>query len=112
MTSALPDFAGTRRFELVRHLGTGGMGAVFEAHDRERNARVALKTLRAPSPEALLYLKNEFRALQDVRHPNLVNLLELIEEDGRWFVTMELVEGSDLLAYTRPGYSDRAISGM
>ena len=88
------------------------MGAVFEAHDRERSARVALKTLRTPNPEALLYLKNEFRALQDVRHANLVNLLELIEDDGRWFVTMELIDGVDFLAYTRPGYSDATVSGM
>src|SRR5204862_5361477 len=62
-------------------------------------------------PDALLYLKNEFRALQDVRHDNLVQLLELVEEDGRFFVAMELVEGSDLLAYLQPG--DRpSLSGI
>src|SRR5262245_32270171 len=112
MTTALSDFVGTRRFELVRHLGTGGMAAVFEAFDRERGARVALKTLRSPSPDALFYLKNEFRSLQDVRHANLVNLLELIEDEGRWFVTMELVDGADLMSYVRPGQSDVTASGI
>jgi serine/threonine protein kinase len=103
--------AGSARFQVSRHLGSGGMGAVFEAYDRERQQRVALKTLRTQSPEELLHLKNEFRALQDVRHPNLVNLLELSEEAGRFFVTMELVEGTDLLGYVRPGESEVSVSG-
>lgn len=112
MATELPSgVAGSARFQVSRHLGSGGMGAVFEAYDRERQQRVALKTLRTQSPEELLHLKNEFRALQDVRHPNLVNLLELSEEAGRFFVTMELVEGTDLLGYVRPGESEVSISG-
>src|SRR5262245_63971554 len=59
------QFHGTSRFHVVRRLGAGGMGVVYEALDRERNARVALKTLRTMKPEELLALKNEFRALQD-----------------------------------------------
>jgi tetratricopeptide (TPR) repeat protein len=94
-----PEFRGTGRFHVVRRLGEGGMGVVYEALDRERNARVALKTLRTMNPEQLLALKHEFRALQDVTHPNLVTLGELIEDDDRWFFTMELVEGSNVLRY-------------
>jgi serine/threonine protein kinase/tetratricopeptide (TPR) repeat protein len=83
------------------------MGVVFEAFDRERNARVALKTLkrlssRRAGAEALLRFKREFRALQDLHHRNLVTLGELISEGQQWFFTMELVEGSDFLAYVRP----------
>ena len=96
-----PEFAGTARFEIVRRLGAGGMGVVYEAVDRERNARVALKTLRTMSSEELLTLKHEFRAAQDLSHPNLVTLGELIEDDRRWFFTMELVEGEDLLTHVR-----------
>ncbi|MGH9887133.1 MAG: protein kinase domain-containing protein, partial [bacterium] len=83
------QFHGTSRFQIVRRLGAGGMGVVYEALDRERNARVALKTLRTMKPEELLALKNEFRALQDVNHRNLVTLGELIEDADRWFFTME-----------------------
>jgi hypothetical protein len=104
-------FAGTARFEVVRHLGSGGMGAVYEALDRTRGARVALKTVRVTSPESLLLLKNEFRSLQDVRHPNLVDLVELVEHEGHVFFTMELVEGTDLLGYVRPGATAFGVSG-
>jgi eukaryotic-like serine/threonine-protein kinase len=99
MTDSLPEFQGTGRFHIVRRLGEGGMGVVYEALDRERDARIALKTLRTTNPEQLLALKNEFRALQDVTHPNLVTLGELIEDDDRWFFTMELVEGHNVLRY-------------
>ncbi len=99
MVEETSKFHGTRRFHIVRRLGAGGMGVVYEALDRERNARVALKTLRTMSPEELLALKNEFRALQDVTHPNLVTLGELIEDEDRWFFTMELVEGVNVLRY-------------
>ncbi len=101
------DFTVPERFELLRPLGEGGMGVVFEAFDRERNARVALKTLkrlasRKHGAQALLRFKREFRALQDIHHRNLVSLGELIGEGHQWFFTMELVEGLDLLGYVRP----------
>jgi serine/threonine protein kinase/tetratricopeptide (TPR) repeat protein len=92
---------GTNRFQIVRLLGEGGMGVVYEALDREQNALVALKTLRAVDPEALLRFKQEFRTVQDLAHPNLIRLGELIEEAGHWFFTMELVDGADLLRYVK-----------
>jgi Cdc6-like AAA superfamily ATPase len=78
------------------------MGIVYEALDRERNTRVALKTLKDWTGESLLRFKNEFRALQDLQHRNLVKLGELIEESGQWFFTMELVSGSDFIGWVRP----------
>jgi serine/threonine protein kinase len=96
------EFQGTDRFAVLRRLGAGGMGIVYEVLDRERNSRVALKTLRNVEPQALYRLKNEFRSLQDLQHPNLVTLGELIEERGNWFFTMELVAGVDFLAHVRP----------
>lgn len=98
------NFAGTARFELLGRLGQGGMGTVYEARDRERGIHVALKVLSASAmnAERLLLFKKEFRALQDLQHPNLVQLGELFEEDGQWFFTMELVEGVDFLTYVRP----------
>ena len=91
----------SKRFELGRRLGAGGMGVVFEALDREQHTKVALKQLPHLRPAALLRFKNEFRALQEISHPNLVTLGELFEEQGRWFFTMELVKGVDFLSWVR-----------
>ncbi|MBI4509165.1 MAG: AAA family ATPase [Deltaproteobacteria bacterium] len=96
-------FPQTSRFEPVRRIGAGSMGVVYEAYDRERDAVVALKALQLP-PEGniVLRFKNEFRGLQGLRHPNLIGLHELLEKDGQWFFTMELLEGVDFLEYVRP----------
>lgn len=108
----IAEFRGTERFEIIRRLGAGGMGMVYEALDRERDARVALKTLRTMSPEELLALKHEFRALQDVTHPNLVTLGELIEDRERWFFTMELVDGPNVLRYIRGANASELTSDL
>jgi serine/threonine protein kinase len=96
------SFAGTTRFQILRNLGTGGMGVVYEALDCERGARVALKRLRSMSPDGLLRFKNEFRDFQNLSHPNLISLGELHCAGTDWFFTMELVEGSTFLEYVRP----------
>src|SRR5450432_137896 len=99
----LSDFVGTERYEVVRLLGAGGMGVVYEAFDRERRTAVALKTIRSVDAQAIYYLKREFRAIADVVHPNLVRLHELVFGGGRWFFTMDLIEGRDFLAHVRGG---------
>ena len=101
-------FNGTPRFALVREIGSGGMGIVFEALDRERSSRVALKTLNRVNPTDLYRFKKEFRCLESLVHPNLVTLYELIAEKGHWFFTMELVHGEDFLTYVaRSGQARR-----
>ncbi len=95
------DFEGTSRFEVRRRLGAGGFGIVYEVLDRDRAAIVALKTLRQMAPRALYRFKNEFRALADVSHPNLVSLYELLSEEDQWFFTMELIPGVDFLSHAR-----------
>ncbi|MBK7865117.1 MAG: protein kinase [Archangiaceae bacterium] len=84
------------------------MGMVFEALDRESHGRVAVKMLRFASADALVRFKSEFRDFQNLSHPNLVSLGELVAQNGQWFFTMELVNGSSFLEHVRAGTSRAA----
>jgi serine/threonine protein kinase/tetratricopeptide (TPR) repeat protein len=77
------------------------MGVVYLAQDVERNTPVALKTLSRLDANGIACLKNEFRSLSDVVHPNLVTLHELVSENGRWFLTMEVVDGVSFTNWVR-----------
>ena len=57
------------RFSIVRRIGEGGMGVVYEAFDCERDTAVAIKVLHRTSADALLLFKREFRAVQDSEPP-------------------------------------------
>ncbi len=94
-------FAGTDRFQVLRQLGRGGMGVVYEAVDRERGMKVALKTLLRVDSGAIYRFKQEFRALVDVAHPNLIALYELVSTEGTYFFTMELLDGVDFVSFVR-----------
>lgn len=104
----------TGRYQVVRRIGAGGMGVVYEAEDHERGQRVALKTISNPDVEKVYQLKREFRGLADLSHPNLVALYDLVVDSGACFFTMELLDGDDLLAYlwNRPHDSPSADWGM
>ena len=91
------DQLASERFELVRELGAGGMGTVYQVVDRDSGAVLALKTLQLLDPVALSLFKNEFRSLSGIVHPNLVTLHELVAEGGRWFLTMDLIKGRSWL---------------
>ncbi len=98
------DFQGTSRYRVLKRLGSGGMGVVYEALDLERGSqRVALKLLKQQDAASLMRLKREFRALADVAHPNLVQIYELVVDAGSWFFTLEHVEGVDFLSWVRTG---------
>jgi len=90
------------RLRIVRHVGTGGMGLVYQAYDERRRGNVALKTLSRLVPGSVYRLKNEFRSLADVSHPNLCRLHELFSDAGDWFFTMELVDGEHFDRWLRP----------
>lgn len=91
------------RFSLVRLLGEGSVGAVYEAIDTTTNEVVALKIVRRGQPGTDQLLKREFRVLGEVTSPNLVQLYELGREGDTYFVTMELVRGRDFLSYVWDG---------
>lgn len=102
------------RYELRQLLGAGGYGQVYRAWDIVRRQHVALKVLRDDSTEALLQFKQEFRALAELRHRNLIRFMKLGRtESDLWFLVMELIEGDTLTATSSAGSpptSQRAIA--
>ncbi len=97
MTRRLPDNVG--RYEVRGTIGAGGMGDVYRVFDPVTRRELALKVLKFSYPRALHYFKREFRSVARLQHPNLVRLHDLHREGGRYFFTMELVDGVDLYVY-------------
>lgn len=84
------------RFVVRALLGTGGMGAVYRATDTRREQDVAVKVLARVEADGIYRLKQEFRSLCSLDHPNVVGLHELHCDGGTWFFTMDLVAGAPL----------------
>ena len=101
MRGARADTEDDHRFVLRETLGSGGMGVVYRAFDRQLGREVALKKLRTVTGRDLYRFKREFRALADIIHPNLVTLHELHTLGEDWFFTMELVEGVPFSQWVR-----------
>ena len=101
----LPDVVDTSRlparYRRLRTLGRGGMGLVHAAYDRERGLTVALKQLRRVEPDRVYRFKREFRALSDLSHPNIVQLYDLLSVGEDWFLSMEIIEGAQLMNHLR-----------
>ena len=87
------------RYEIRQQLGSGGMGVVYRAFDRELKEPVAIKTLKPEllgDPTLLERFKQEIRLARRISHPNVVRTHDLGEADGTYFITMEFVEGTSL----------------
>lgn len=89
------------RYELLRRLGAGSIGVVFEAIDHRDGQRVAVKQLRPLVPAGAYRLQREFDVLRGLRHPNVVQYFELYTDENPAFITMELIEGQDFVSYVR-----------
>ena len=96
--SSLPDLSGTR-YQLVKRLGSGGMGVVYLAEDTILGRRVALKVLDVPdtSGELEARLQREASILATLEHPGMVPVHDAgTLADGRGFYAMKFVEGTRL----------------
>ena len=81
-------------FRLEKQVGRGGLGAVYRAVDTRSGATVALKMLPPGSdPSAARRLDREFEALRNLQHPNIVRVLDLGEDEGVPWLSMEYVDG-------------------
>ncbi len=92
-------------YRLAGLLGKGGMGRVYAAEDGKLGRRVALKILppEAASEERRRRFEREAKAVAALNHPNIVHLYSIEEEDGVFFLTMELVTGVTLGEIIPPG---------
>jgi serine/threonine-protein kinase len=103
---ALPDRSGALlagRYRLVKRLGAGGMGEVYRARNEAVGRDVAVKLLRpefGANPDTVSRVTREARAANAVRHPNVVDVLDIVEdESGAPAIVQELLDGKDLAAY-------------
>ena len=100
----LPDLSGTR-YELVREVGRGGMGVVYEVWDRELDRAVAMKVCSVVLGD-VDRLRREARIVARLEHPGIVPVHDVgVLADGRLYYTMKLVRGARLDEWVRAGRS-------
>ncbi|HNQ15509.1 MAG TPA: serine/threonine-protein kinase, partial [Pyrinomonadaceae bacterium] len=91
-----------QRYRIVRHLGQGGMGSVYQATDERLNKTVAVKEVTIESSDdtqrSLIQMafQREADSLVKAKHEAVPDITDYFSENGGWFLVMEFVEGEDL----------------
>jgi tetratricopeptide (TPR) repeat protein len=98
-------FVGDVRYDLLEEIGRGGMGVVYRALDTRLDRVVALKrlpeVLRRHHPRALQFFLREAQSAARLNHPNIVTVYDADQQNGQFFITMELLEGQPLQTVLR-----------
>jgi eukaryotic-like serine/threonine-protein kinase len=90
------------RYEIVKELGKGSMGVVYQAHDPQIGREIALKVLRPDrmsSEDFVQRFLKEAKAIGRMSHQNIVTVYDVGEDQGTVFIAMELLEGVPLNTY-------------
>ena len=90
------------RYEIIEKIGTGGMSDVYRAKCHKLNRFVAVKVLKQEFSENVNFVskfRTEAQAAAGMMHPNIVNVYDVGEENGTYYIVMELVEGITLKQY-------------
>ena len=90
------------RYEIVSKIGTGGMADVYKAMDHKLNRYVAVKVLKPEFREDATFVKkfrSEAQAAAGLTHPNIVNVFDVGDDEGVYYIVMELIEGITLKEY-------------
>lgn len=93
-----------REYKLLRKVGGGGMGEVWEGYHERLHRRVAIKCLpdeATSDPERLLRLNQEAASLAKLSHPGIVTVYDCIEEESRLYLIMELISGQTIQEMVR-----------
>jgi serine/threonine-protein kinase len=93
-------------YEIAAHLGSGGMGDVYQATDLKLGRSVAVKFLPeafARDSERLARFEREARVLASLNHPNIAAIHGMEDADGKKFLVMELVDGETLAGRIQRG---------
>ena len=85
-------------YEIIAPLGRGGMGVVYRARQLRLRRLVALKRLPTGNDRELDRARSEAEVLARLQHPNIVQIYEVVEHEGRAYLALELVEGGALSA--------------
>lgn len=95
------------RYEIIGRIGSGGMADVYKAKDHKLNRLVAVKVMKAEFSEDKGFIakfRKEAQAAAGLAHPNVVNVYDVGEDNGIYYIVMELVQGITLKDYiTRKG---------